>query len=194
MYAIVDIAGQQVKVEKGQKILVHRLDGEKGAKVDFDKVLLINNNDKTAIGSPVLEGAQVQATILDHLKGDKVFVFKKKRRKGYKKLNGHRQYLSLLEIGEILETGAQVKKETKKAPKKEEAKAKVEEPVKAAPAAEAKPEKATTTEAAVTETAKEEKTAPEAVAPEAETGEEETKPKKAGRKKKTEETEETPGA
>jgi large subunit ribosomal protein L21 len=113
MYAIVDIAGQQVKVEKGQKILVHRLEGEKGSNVGFDKVLLITDEGKTIVGSPVLEGAHVQATILDHVKGDKVFVFKKKNRKGYKRFNGHRQYLSLLEIGEILEKGgAKPKKET----------------------------------------------------------------------------------
>ena len=135
MYAVVDIAGQQVKVEKGQKILVHRLEGEKGSKVGFDKVLLITDEGKTTVGSPVLEGAQVQATILDHLKGDKVFVFKKKNRKGYKRFNGHRQFLSLLEIGEIMEKGAsKPKKETKK--KKE-----VVEEVTEAPVVEtAKPE------------------------------------------------------
>lgn len=121
MYAIVDIAGQQVKVEKGQKILVHRLEGEKGSKVGFDKVMLINNESNTAVGSPIIEGAQVQATILDHIKGEKVFVFKKKNRKGFKRFNGHRQFLSLLEIGDILESGAKVKKETKKKVKKETA-------------------------------------------------------------------------
>jgi large subunit ribosomal protein L21 len=103
MYAIVDIAGQQFKVEKGQEIFVHRLEGEKGAKLDFDKVMLIDRDGKTVIGTPVIEGALVQGTIVDHQRGDKVFVFKKKRRKGYKKFNGHRQYLSLVKIEDILE-------------------------------------------------------------------------------------------
>ena len=96
MYAIVDIAGQQFKVEKDQKIYVHRLEDEKGSKVEFDQVLLLDNEGKVNVGTPVVKGALVKATILEHLKGDKVLVFKKKRRKGYKKLNGHRQYLSLV--------------------------------------------------------------------------------------------------
>jgi large subunit ribosomal protein L21 len=142
MYAIVDIAGQQIKVEKGQKVLVNRLQGETGSKVDFDKVLLIADDKKTALGDPVINGAQVTATIIEHLKGDKVFVFKKKRRKGYKKLNGHRQYLSLLEIEEIIEKGAKPKKEPKKAEKKEEVKEKEDKTKVAKPKAEAKKEKA----------------------------------------------------
>jgi len=81
MYAIVDIAGQQFKVEKDQKIFVHRLDGAAGSKLDFNKVLLIENNKEVTVGSPVIEGAMVYASILDHLKGEKVIVFKKKRRK-----------------------------------------------------------------------------------------------------------------
>jgi len=103
MYAIVDIAGQQFKVEKGQEVFVHRLEGEKGTKLDFDKVMLIDHEGKTVVGTPVIEGAHVQGTILDHLRGDKVFVFKKKRRKGFKKFNGHRQYLSLVKIEDIVE-------------------------------------------------------------------------------------------
>ena len=103
MYAIVDIAGQQFKVEKGQELFVHRLEGEKGAKLDFDKVMLIDHEGKTTVGTPVIEGAHVEGTILDHLRGDKLFVFKKKRRKGYKKFNGHRQYLSLVKIEDIVE-------------------------------------------------------------------------------------------
>lgn len=103
MYAIVDIAGQQFKVEKGQELFVHRLEGEKGAKLDFDKVMLIDHEGKTTVGTPVIKGAHVEGTILDHLRGDKLFVFKKKRRKGYKKFNGHRQYLSLLKIEDIVE-------------------------------------------------------------------------------------------
>jgi len=94
MYAIVDIAGQQFKVEKDQKVYVHRLDAEAGKKVNFDRVLLIDDKGKVNIGAPAIEGAQVSATVLEHLKGDKVIVFKKKRRKGYKKKNGHRQYLT----------------------------------------------------------------------------------------------------
>ncbi len=103
MYAIVDIAGQQFKVEKGQELFVHRLEGEKGAKLDFDKVMLIDHDGKTIVGTPVIEGAHVHGTIVDHLRGDKLFVFKKKRRKGYKKFNGHRQYLSLVKIEDIQE-------------------------------------------------------------------------------------------
>lgn len=106
MYAIVDIAGQQFKVEKGQELFVHRLEGEKGAKLDFDKVMLIDHDGKTIVGTPVIEGALVQGTILDHQRGDKLFVFKKKRRKGYKKFNGHRQYLSLVKIENILESAS----------------------------------------------------------------------------------------
>jgi large subunit ribosomal protein L21 len=111
MYAIVDIAGQQFKVEQGQEIFVHRLDGDTGTRVDFNSVLLIDDSGAIKIGTPMLEGAFVQATILEHLKGDKVLVFKKKKRKGYKKLNGHRQYLSLIKIEEIFEAGGKPKQE-----------------------------------------------------------------------------------
>jgi large subunit ribosomal protein L21 len=109
MYAIVDIAGQQFKVEKGQEVFVHRLEGDKGSKLDFNKVMLIEHDGKTVIGTPVIEGASVQGTIVDHLRGDKVFVFKKKRRKGFKKFNGHRQDLSLVKIEDILEKAAKAK-------------------------------------------------------------------------------------
>ena len=115
MYAIVDIAGQQFKVEKGQEVFVHRIDAEKGTKVDFNKVMLIDHEGKTTIGTPVVEGAVVEATVIDHLRGDKVFVFKKKRRKGFKKFNGHRQYLSLLKIENIVESGKVTKSRSKKA-------------------------------------------------------------------------------
>jgi len=117
MYAIVDVAGQQFKVTKDQKIFVHRLDGEKEDKVEFDKVLLIDNDDKIEVGEPVIKGALIKGKILEHLKGDTVKVFKKKRRKGYKVLNGHRQFLSHVLIEEIIEKGATksvVKKETTK--------------------------------------------------------------------------------
>lgn len=129
MYAIVDIAGQQFKVEKDQKVYVHRLDAEEGKKVNFDRVLLIDDNGKVNIGAPAISGAQVSATVLEHLKGDKVIVFKKKRRKGYQKKNGHRQSLTEIQINDIVASGA------KAAPaKKEEAAPKAE-----APKAEAKP-------------------------------------------------------
>ncbi|MCK5066337.1 MAG: 50S ribosomal protein L21 [Bacteroidales bacterium] len=106
MYAIVDIAGQQFKVEKDQKLYVHRLEGEEGKKVSFDKVLLIDNGSKVAVGNPVVKGASIDAKIVAHVKGDKVLVFKKKRRKGYQKLNGHRQYLTQIVIEGISEKGA----------------------------------------------------------------------------------------
>jgi len=106
MYAIVDIAGQQFKIEKGQKLFVHRQEGAEGSKMSIDKVLLIDNDGKIEVGQPLIEGAQASATILDHLKDDKVLVFHKKRRKGFKKLNGHRQYLSQIVIDDIVESGA----------------------------------------------------------------------------------------
>ena len=102
MYAIVEIAGQQFKVEKERKVYVHRLPQEEGAEVTFGKVLLVDNEGVISIGAPVVEGAKVTATVLKHLKGDKVIVFKKKRRKGYKKKNGHRQYLTQIQITEVL--------------------------------------------------------------------------------------------
>ncbi len=102
MYAIVDIAGQQFKVEKEVKLYVNRLEGEEGAEVDFDKVLLIDNDGKVKVGTPNVKNAVVKAKILSHLKGDKVLVFKKKRRKGYQKLNGHRQLLTRIQIEDIV--------------------------------------------------------------------------------------------
>lgn len=101
MYAIVEIAGQQFKVEKGRKLYVHRLQGEENSAVSFDKILLIDNDGQVKVGAPVLKGASVNATILRHLKDDKVIVFKKKRRKGYQKQNGHRQYLTQIMINDI---------------------------------------------------------------------------------------------
>jgi large subunit ribosomal protein L21 len=105
MYAIVDIAGQQFKVEKDQKIFVHRQNGEEGSNLFFDKVLLIDNGKKVTVGTPVISDALISARILSHLKGDKVKVFKKKRRKGYQILKGHRQLLTEIQIYEILEKG-----------------------------------------------------------------------------------------
>lgn len=102
MYAIVDIAGQQFKVEANRKVFVHRLAQEEGAVVEFDKVLLLDNNGKISIGAPVVAGAKVTAKVISHLKGDKVIVFKKKRRKGYQKKNGHRQCLTQIQIESIV--------------------------------------------------------------------------------------------
>ena len=110
MYAIVEIAGQQFKIEKDQQIFVHRLDAKEGSKVDFDKVLLMNDAGKINVGSPVITGAKVTAKVLEHLKDDKVIVFKKKRRKGYKVKNGHRQYLTKLEIQNISAKASATKK------------------------------------------------------------------------------------
>jgi large subunit ribosomal protein L21 len=91
MYAIVEISGQQHKVQKDQYLYVNKLTGEAGAALTFDQVLLVGNGDNVTVGSPVVSGALIQARIMEHVKGAKVIVFKKKRRKGYKKRNGHRQ-------------------------------------------------------------------------------------------------------
>lgn len=115
MYAIVEIAGQQFKVSKDLKVYVHRLANEEGSKVSFDKVLLLDDKGNITLGAPAIEGASVEAKVLQHLKGDKVIIFKKKRRKGYKKRNGHRQYLTQIVIEGITVGGA--KKAA--APKKE---------------------------------------------------------------------------
>ena len=122
MYAIVEIAGQQFKVAKDQKVYVHRLQGEEGSKVTFDNVLLLDDNGSVTIGAPAIEGASVTAQILGHLKGDKVIVFKKKRRKGYQKKNGHRQYLSEIQIESIAASGSKKSAKKEAAPKKETAK------------------------------------------------------------------------
>lgn len=126
MYAIVEMAGQQFKVAKDQKVYVHRLQGEVGSKVTFDNVLLLDNNGNVTIGAPAVEGASVTAQILSHLKGDKVIVFKKKRRKGYIKKNGHRQYLSEIQIESIAATGGKKSAKKESAPKKEAAPKKAE--------------------------------------------------------------------
>lgn len=131
MYAIVEIAGQQFKVAKDQKVFVNRLAAEEGKKVSFDNVLLIGDGDKVTVGAPAINGAQVGAKVVKHLKGDKVIVFKKKRRKGYRVKNGHRQSLSEIIIESIVTSGAK----KKAAPA---AKAKAEAPAKkAAPKKEA---------------------------------------------------------
>ncbi|WP_346883241.1 50S ribosomal protein L21 [uncultured Algibacter sp.] len=126
MYAIVEIAGHQFKVEKDQRVFVNRLQTEEGKKVSFDNVLLIGDGDNVTVGAPAIDGAQVGAKVLKHLKGDKVIVFKKKRRKGYRVKNGHRQSLTEIVIESIAASGAKKaapKKETKKAEPKVEVKA-----------------------------------------------------------------------
>jgi large subunit ribosomal protein L21 len=101
MYAIVNIAGQQFKVAKDQHLFVHRLQGDEGASIEFDNVLLAEDGGKFKVGTPTLKGAVVSAKIVSHLKGEKVIVFKKKRRKGYKKKNGHRQQFTKIQITSI---------------------------------------------------------------------------------------------
>jgi large subunit ribosomal protein L21 len=136
MYAIVEIAGQQFKVEEGKKIFVHRLEAENGKKVEFDQVLLIEDNDKIVIGEPVIKDALIEGKVLDQLRGDKVIVFKKKRKKGYRIKNGHRQYFTQVEIVSIKE------KAVRKASKKEEvvaAEVAEEKPVAKKAVAEKKP-------------------------------------------------------
>lgn len=117
MYAIVEIAGQQFKVAKDQKVFVHRLAAEEGASVTFDKVMLIDNEGAVTVGAPAIDGASVEAKVLNHLKGDKVIVFKKKRRKGYRVKNGHRQALTQILIeGITAGNGKSTKAATKAAP------------------------------------------------------------------------------
>lgn len=125
MYAIVEIAGQQFKVERGNKLYVHRLEANEGTRLEFDHVLLTDNKGKILVGNPTVEGAKVAATVVAHLKGDKVAVFKKRRRKGFQKWNNHRQSFTQLLIQDVLGKGDQPqaelsiakpsKKETKEA-------------------------------------------------------------------------------
>lgn len=156
MYAIVEIAGQQFKVAKDQKVFVHRLATEEGKKVTFDNVLLIDNGGDVTIGAPAIDGASVGAKVVKHLKGDKVIVFKKKRRKGYKVKNGHRQSLTEIVIESISATGGK----KKAAPKKEE---KAAAPKKAA-AKKAAPKKETAAKAAAPKKAAPKKAAPKKAA------------------------------
>jgi large subunit ribosomal protein L21 len=141
MYAIVEIAGQQFKIEKDQKVFVHRLQEEEGATLSIDKVLLVGDGDNITLGAPAIEGAFAEAKVLGHLKGDKVIVFKKKRRKGYRKKNGHRQYLTHIQISSISLSGG-TKKADAPAKAKKAAPVKEEAPAKKAAA----PKKAATTE------------------------------------------------
>ena len=130
MYAIVEIAGQQFKVAKDQKLFVHRLQDKEGSKVSFDKVYLLDDGQKVTVGAPAISGASVEAKVVGHLKGDKVIVFKKKRRKGYRVKNGHRQALTELMVEKIVASGS---KPAAAKPKAE----KTEAPAKAAQAAKA---------------------------------------------------------
>ncbi|MDG1941016.1 MAG: 50S ribosomal protein L21 [Flavobacteriaceae bacterium] len=151
MYAIVEIAGQQFKVAKDQKLFVHRLQDKEGSKVSFDKVYLLDDGKKVTVGAPAISGAAVEAKVVGHLKGDKVIVFKKKRRKGYRVKNGHRQSLTELMVEKIVASGAKpaaAKPKAEKAPAPakaaaaKKAPAKVEDKPKAAKAAPAKKEPA----------------------------------------------------
>jgi len=134
MYAIVEIAGQQFKVTKAQKLKVHRLEAEAGKQVELDKVLLLSDGKTITVGTPTVEGARIAATVISHGKGDKVLVFKKKRRKGYQKLNGHRQYITELWIEAILGKGEKFDASKSSAPKPM---VKVDQPAKKAKVAKA---------------------------------------------------------
>ncbi len=101
MYAIVEIGGQQFKIQKEQRLFVNLLDNEAGSELEFDKVMLLSDGDKIKVGKPLVKGAKVKAKVLDHVKADKILVFKKKRRKGYQKMNGHRQPMTQIQIEDI---------------------------------------------------------------------------------------------
>ncbi len=129
MYAIVEIAGKQFKVTQDQFVYAPKMEGDEGASVEFDKVLLLDNDGKVEVGAPVLKGVKVSGKILGHVKGDKVIVFKKKRRKGYKKKNGHRQEFTKIQISDIVSGGKATKKSESKP--KAESKPKTESKPKA---------------------------------------------------------------
>ena len=154
MYAIVEIAGQQFKVVKDQKLFVHRLTDKEGSKVSFDKVFLLDDGKKVSIGAPAITGASVEAKVVSHLKGDKVIVFKKKRRKGYRVKNGHRQALTELVIEKIQATGSESKKAAESSAPKKETKA----AVKVAPAVKKEVPKKTVTKKVATKAEKKEYT------------------------------------
>ena len=135
MYAIVDIAGQQFKVAKDQKVYVHRLDAKTGTKVSFDQVLLLYDGGKVTVGAPAIANASVEAKVVKHLKDDKVIVFKKKRRKGYRVKNGHRQSLTEIVIESI---GTSSKKKAAPAAKSEKEASKTKPPAKKKTAAKPK--------------------------------------------------------
>jgi large subunit ribosomal protein L21 len=137
MYAIVEIAGQQFKVEEGKKIFVHRLDAAEGDNVSFEKVLLLDNDGAVTIGEPVIAGTVVEGRVLAHVRGDKVIIFKKKRRKGYQKRTGHRQdftQLEVLSIGSAPETSRKAAPKSEKKAAEAAVESEVKEEVKKAPA------------------------------------------------------------
>ena len=154
MYAIVEIAGQQFKVVQDQKLFVHRLTDKEGSKVSFDKVFLLDDGKKVSIGAPAINGASVEAKVVSHLKGDKVIVFKKKRRKGYRVKNGHRQALTELVIEKIQATGSKSKKVAESSAPKKETKA----AAKVVPAAKKEVSKKTVTKKVVPKAEKKEYT------------------------------------
>jgi len=141
MYAIVEMAGQQFKVAKDQKVYVHRLQTEEGKKVTFDNVLLLADGSNVTIGAPAIDGAAVEAKVVKHLRGDKVIVFHKKRRKGYKKKNGHRQSLTEIVIESIISKGAKKTESKKTEPKAKKAEGKAA-PVEVSVASKPKAKKA----------------------------------------------------
>mgnify|MGYP001126644750 FL=1 len=155
MYAIVEIAGQQFKVEEGKKIFVHRMEAAEGENVEFEKVLLIDNDGAITIGEPVIENTVVEGKVLSHPRGDKVIIFKKKRRKGYQKRSGHRQDLTQVEI---LSIGARGEAK-KKSPAKAKAKAETEEKAEIKAEAKAETKKAPVKKAAAAKEKSEKKPA-----------------------------------
>ena len=126
MFAVVEILGQQFKVQKDQKLVVNRLDQKEGSKISFENVLLVDNGKEFDLGNPTIEGYFIEAKIIKHLKGDKVIVFKKKRRKGYKVKKGHKQYLSEILIESISKNKIQKKVKVKKASSRENTKKNLE--------------------------------------------------------------------
>ena len=141
MYAVVEIQGSQFKVEKDQKLFVNRIDAKEGSKISFDNVLLLDDGKKVQVGKPNLSGTSVEAKVVAHIKDDKVIVFKKKRRKGYKVKNGHRQRLTEITVQEIGKK-ATPKSETKAAPKKAAPKSEAKVETKKAAPKKAAPKKA----------------------------------------------------
>ena len=127
MYAIVNISGKQFKATEGARVRVPRQTGEAGTKVTFDNVLLVHDGSSTQIGTPTVKGATVTATVIDHGREKKILIYKKKRRKGYQRKNGHRQWFTEVEIQKIQATAIKTKKTAKKAVPKVEEAAKEEE-------------------------------------------------------------------
>lgn len=197
MYAIVEIAGQQFKVEAGQKIYVHHLDAAEGDSVEFEKVLLTDNDGVVTIGEPLVPNTVVEGKVLGHVRGDKIIIFKKKRRKGYQKRTGHRQEFTQVEI---LRIGAAIEPDKKTAPKAEKKAAeapiaeevKVEKKTEKAPAAEKVKTKKKVAETPAAEEVKTKTKAAEAPAAEEVKAEKKKAPaKKAATSKETAEKKET---